>query len=176
VYGSFLFGGKKTRRLIHAEVTLYPGFSGGPLIGAAGNVIGINTSGELKMGSFTIPADQVARVTRDILEIGYVRMPWVGITVQQVDLPEHVAATVGDQQTGLKVLGIEDGSPSATAGLHAGDILVSIDDQPLEDVVDLQQPLCDELIGETLNFVAWRDTERHEFAVVPTTRPEQPCP
>jgi S1-C subfamily serine protease len=175
VFGSFRIGSKKTRQLIHAETTLYPGFSGGPLIDAAGAVIGINTSGEMQSGSYTIPAAQVMRVAKDILEIGYVRMPWVGITVQQIDLPPHISESLSGQTRGLVVLGVEEGAPSSEAGLLAGDILVAVEDQPLEDVTDLQQPLCDELIGESLTITGWRGDTRHDFVITPTARPEQPC-
>ena len=172
--GSFQYRTCRTGKMIHADPTLYPGFSGGPLISATGEVLGINTSGARQTGSITIPAGQVARVVRDIVEIGYVRTAWVGITVQQVDLPSHIRDAHPEQETGVLILGIEAGTPAAEAGLYVDDILVTVDDQPLVDVTDLQQLLCDELIGESLNVVAWRGENRVETTVKPVARPEQP--
>lgn len=172
--GSLQFKNYRTGQMIHADPTLYPGFSGGPLINSAGDVLGINTSGAWQSGSITIPADQISQIVGDIVKLGYVRTAWVGITVQQVDLPEHIRQAHPDQQTGVLVLGVEDGAPAATSGLYADDIMVSVDDQPLEDVTDLQQLLCGDLIGESVNVVAWRGTERHEITITPVARPEQP--
>lgn len=179
-FGSVVFiGSLRNRnpgagRVIHADATLYPGFSGGPLIDASGDVLGINTSGARQAGGITIPADQVSRVVRDIVEIGYVRTAWVGITLQQIDLPDHVREFHPDQQTGLIVLGIEENTPAADAGLFVDDILVTMDGQPLADVTDLKQVLCDELIGESLTVTAWRGDTRRDIVVTPVARPEQP--
>jgi serine protease Do len=137
-------------------------------------VLGINTSGAHQSGSITIPSKQVERVVRDIVDIGYVRTAWVGVTVQQIDLPEHIRAAHQDQATGVMILSIEEGTPAAVAGLYVDDILVSVDDQPLEDVTDLQQLLCDEVIGESLAVVAWRGDTRHDVTITPVARPEQP--
>lgn len=172
--GSIRFRDYPTGQVIHADPTLYPGFSGGPLINAAGEVLGINTSGSRQSGSITIPSPQVSRIVRDIVEIGHVRTAWVGITVQQVDLPEEVQAAFPDQPTAVQILGIEAGTPAADAGLRVDDILVTVDGQPLEDVTDLQHILCDELIGKQISIVAWRGDTRHEFHVIPVARPEQP--
>lgn len=172
--GSLRFRNYPTGQMIHADPTLYPGFSGGPLINAVGEVLGINTSGARQAGSITIPSPQVSRIVQDIVEIGYVRTAWVGITVQQVDLPEHIRVELPDQATGVRVLSVEARTPSADAGLYVDDILVTVADQPLEDVIDLQHILCDELIGEAITFVAWRGDTRHEILVIPVARPEQP--
>jgi S1-C subfamily serine protease len=177
-FGSVVFVGSPRNRnygagrVIHADATLYPGFSGGPLINANGEVLGINTSGARQSGSITIPADQVSRVVRDIVELGYVRTAWVGITLQQIDLPGHIRESLPDQQSGVLVLGIEENTPAANAGLFVNDILVTMDGQPLEDVTDLKHILCDELIGESLTIVAWRGETPHEISVTLVARPE----
>lgn len=172
--GSLRFRNYPTGQMIHADPTLYPGFSGGPLINATGEVLGINTSGSRQSGSITIPSSQITRIVQDIVEIGYVRTAWVGITVQQVDLPEHIRAERPDQLTGVQVLSVEARTPAETAGLYVNDILVTVDGQPLEDAIDLQQVLCDELIGKSITIVAWRGDTRHEVGVTPVARPEQP--
>lgn len=174
--GSFRYRKHRTNRMIHADPTLYPGFSGGPLINAAGEVLGINTSGARQTGSVTIPAAQVNHVVRDIVEIGYVRAAWIGVTVQQVDLPPHVRQAHPDQETAVMIMSVEEGTPAAEAKLYVGDMLVSLDDQTLEDVTDLQHILSYEQIGKPLGYVAWRGDTRHQGSVTPVARPEQPCP
>jgi S1-C subfamily serine protease len=173
--GSIRLRTYRTGSFIHADPTLYPGFSGGPLIDATGAVLGINSSGIRQAGSFTVPADQVSRIVQDIVEIGHVRTAWIGITVKRVDLPESARNHYPDHSAAVMISGIEQDSPAGKVGLHAGDILISVDEQPLEDVTDLQQILCNEHIGEPLKLVAWREDARVEITVVPVARPEQPC-
>lgn len=173
--GSIRLRSYQTGCFIHADPTLYPGFSGGPLIDASGAVLGINSSGIRQAGNFTIPSDQVDRIVQDIAEIGHVRTAWIGITVKRVDLPAAAREVFTDQVVAVMISGIEDGSPAASGGLHAGDILISVDDQPLEDVTDLKQILCNEQIGDPLQLVAWRNGARFDVSVIPVARPEQPC-
>lgn len=173
--GSLRFRSYRTGCLIHADPSLYPGFSGGPLISAEGTVFGINTSGARQVGSFTIPSNQVDRVVHDIVDLGYVRTAWIGITVKRIDLSDAARTEFSDQQSAVVITGFQENAPAAEAGLEAGDILVTVDDQPLEDVTDLKQILCDEHIGDPLKAVVWRNNERLEVSITPVARPEQPC-
>ncbi|HYJ13257.1 MAG TPA: S1C family serine protease [Thermomicrobiales bacterium] len=173
--GSIRLRSYRTGCFIHADPTLYPGFSGGPLIDATGAVLGINSSGIRQAGSFTVPADQVDRIVQDIVEIGHVRTAWIGITVKRGEMPESAQKSFTEQLGAVIISGIEPGSPAARVGLHAGDILISVDEQPLEDVTDLKHILCNEHIGDPLKIVAWRNDTRIDVTVTPVARPEQPC-
>ncbi len=159
-------------QLIHTDVTMFPGFSGGPLIDAAGNVAGINTSGLLRMANITIPISQVRAVTADILAYGYVRSGWIGVTVQPVALPAQARGEAEESDSGLLVSGIADGSPAAEAGLLLDDILVSVADQPLGDATDLKHALASEQIGQTLEFGILRGGVRQSVSITPIERPE----
>lgn len=159
-------------QLIHTDVTMLPGFSGGPLIDAAGGVAGINTSGLLRMANITIPIDQVRTVTSDILAYGYVRSGWIGVTVQPVALPVHARGDAEESDSGLLVSGIAEGSPAAEAGLLLGDILVSVADQPLGDATDLKHALGGEQIGRSLDFGILRGGSRRTVSITPIERPE----
>lgn len=170
--GSIRFRSYHTGCFIHADPTMYPGFSGGPLISATGEVLGINTSGVRQAGSFTVPSDQVSRIVRDIVEIGHVRTAWIGITVKRTDLPEALREEFPDQHSAVVISGLEEGAPASIVGLHVGDILVTVDDQPLEDVTDLKQILCEEHIGDPLKIVAWREGARVQIEITPVARPE----
>ncbi len=172
--GSIRFRNFRTGRLIHADPTLYPGFSGGPLIGSAGNAYGINTSGSSQTGGITIPASRVSKVVQDITRYGYVQTAWIGVTVQQVDLDEAAREIVAAQETALVVQGVNEETPAAAAGIQVGDILISMDGQPLEDVTDLQHVLCHERIGDIVTLGILRSGSSLAIDVTTVARPEHP--
>lgn len=159
-------------QLIHTDVTMLPGFSGGPLIDGAGNVAGINTSGLLRMANITIPVDQVRAVSADILAYGHVRSGWIGVTVQPVTLPAHALGETEESESGLLVSGIAEGSPAAEVGLLLGDILVSAADGPLGDATDLKHALGSEQIGQALDFGILRGGSRQTISITPVERPD----
>ncbi len=159
-------------QLIHTDVTMLPGFSGGPLIDATGSVTGVNTSGLLRMANITIPIDQVRAATSDILAYGYVRSGWIGVTVQPVTLPEYARGDAEERDSGLLVSGIADGSPAAQAGLLLGDILVSVADGPLGDATDLKHALGSERIGQALAFGILRGGASQTVSITPVERPD----
>lgn len=170
--GSIRFRNYRSGRMIHADPTMYPGFSGGPLISSAGTVYGINTSGAAQAGGITIPSGQVSRIVADIVEHGFVQTPWLGVTVQQVDLTPEASELFDGQETALVVQSVSEGTPAEAAGLATGDILITMDGQPLEDVPDLQQVLCHGRIGESVSLVVYRDQARHEITVTTVARPD----
>lgn len=158
-------------QLIHSSVTMLPGFSGGPLVDPLGQVAGINTSGLIWKSGITIPVDQIESIAADIVEFGYVRCAWIGVTVQPVELPESVRAEIDDQESGILVSGIAEGSPAATKGLLVGDILVSLDGHPLAEPEDLQQMLKSDLIDTPHDLTIVRGGALMTVAVVPGERP-----
>jgi len=160
-------------RLIHPEVTFLPGFSGGPLITAAAEVVGINTSGLTRAGGVAIPVDQVRRITSDIITFGYPRAGWIGVTVQQATIAEALRESVGDQEVGLLVVGIAPESPAEAAGLMVGDMLVTLADQALSDVGDLQLLLDGDRIGSALTATILRGGTLTSVEITPIERPGQ---
>jgi S1-C subfamily serine protease len=160
-------------KLVHAEVTFLPGFSGGPLINPAGEMVGINTSGLTRRGGVTIPVDQVRRITADIITFGYPRAGWIGVTVQPATIAEHLRESVGDQEIGLLIVGVAPESPAATAGLMVGDMLVTLADQTLSDVGDLQLLLDGDQIGNVLNAGILRGGTVTSIEITPIERPGQ---
>ena len=174
-FGSVVSVGRDRRSsspaaLITAEVTMLPGFSGGPLIDAAGDVAGLNTSGPARSGGVTIPVAQIERVAAEVQTHGRVRHGWLGVTLQSVALPE--GAATDEAGTGLLVVGLASGSPAASAGLIVGDILLALDDQDLVDVADLQQTLTGDRIGNAVPVRLLRGGEQTELSVTPIERPE----
>lgn len=130
------------RQVIRPDVTLYPGFSGGPLISAGGELLGMSSSG--RFGVLAVPAAQLEPIVAELLAHGRRRRAYLGMTSQPVALPDAAAA---GQETGLLVVGIEPESPAASGGLMVGDIVVGIGDAAIRDTDDLREALSPELAG-----------------------------
>lgn len=111
---------------VQASVRLAPGNSGGPLAGAGGRVIGINTmvAGHLALA---VPSNAV----RDFLAAGPGHA-WLGVAVHPVRLPR-----LNGHAFGLVLLEVEPGSPAAQASLMAGDILLGTEEEPFRSIEDL---------------------------------------
>jgi S1-C subfamily serine protease len=139
-----------TEGLIRPDLTMYPGFSGGPLVDIAGRMIGMNTSG-MGGNGLTIPVAVANPIVEQILTYGRIRRGYLGLTSQPVALPESIATTAG-QETGLLVIGVESDSPAADAGVMVGDILIGIDGHPMRDTDDLREALSSERAGQSASL------------------------
>jgi serine protease DegQ len=127
----------------------YPGFSGGPLIDVAGQVLGLNTSGLTRGASLAIPASIAWKIAAHLAEHGHLRRGYLGIRSQPVELPASSQEALGrGQKIGLLLVGIETGSPAAQGGMMVGDILVGIAGSPLEDPEELSGRLSPDLVGK----------------------------
>jgi S1-C subfamily serine protease len=139
--------GPRLERYIQTDATPYPGFSGGPLIDARGDVLGIMTAGPMRGSMFVIPAELAWRVAKTLEERGSVKRGYLGILSQPVRLPDGQRLGL-TQRGGLLVVGVEDGSPAGRGGLIVGDILATLDGQPVEDTEDLLVLLTGERVGQ----------------------------
>jgi len=157
-------------RYILSDLVMYPGFSGGPLLSAAGEVIGLNTSALLRGASLTVPAATLRRVVEALLAHGRVRRGFLGIGSQPVRLPDALAATLG-QETGLLLVSVEPGSPADQAGLLLGDTLVALGDQRIRHMDDLQAALSADRVGQTVTARIVRGGEVQERPVTIGERP-----
>jgi S1-C subfamily serine protease len=138
--------GARLERYIQTDATPYPGFSGGPLVDARGNVLGIMTTGLARGAALAIPAELAWRVAKTLEERGSIKRGYLGILSQPVHLPEGQRLGL-TQRGGLLVVGVEEGSPAGRGGLIIGDILATLDGQPVEDTEDLLVLLTGERVG-----------------------------
>jgi len=143
--------GGEIEGIIYADVTLYPGFSGGPLVDLAGRVVGLNTSRLTRQNSSAVPVVTLRRVANALLTHGRVRRGYLGIGAQQVPLPPALARQASiAQETALLIVTVEPQSPAEKAGLLMGDLLITLGDHPITDIGALHAALGSDRPGQTL--------------------------
>jgi S1-C subfamily serine protease len=136
---------------IQTETTSYPGFSGGPLVNTAGDVLGLNTSGLARGMALTIPVKFGWRIADALAKHGTVRRGYLGVRTQAVDIPESARkALKREQEHGLLVLWLEEKGPAEKSGLIVGDIIVAISAQAVGDPDDLFAALNGDIVGKSI--------------------------
>lgn len=166
--------GGQVDQFIRADVTLYPGFSGGPLVNAAGEIVGINTSGLSRNMGLTIPAATVNRVVDHLLSTGHIARGYLGVGLQPVRLPDTLKQAVGvSSDTGVIVISIEGGGPAEKAGLFIGDILITLDGTPATDTDAVQALLGPERIGTPLAAKIARGGAPVDVTITVGARPQR---
>lgn len=150
---------------IHSDVAMYPGFSGGPLLGVDGAVFGMNTSGFRSGVSTAIPLASIRESVATLLEKGKIQTGYLGVGVQTAQLPDGVAASL-EQEAGLLIVSIEADSPAANAGLLVGDILTALGGDAIEHVDELQVALARLAVGGEAAMQLARGGALHTGSVV----------
>lgn len=154
-------------RYMTTDTIPYPGFSGGPLINTAGQVLGINTSGLLRGTSLTLPHELAWGIGEIIARHGQVRRGYLGIRSQPVELQTaQLSALNREQSSGLLVVGIEKDSPASLAGLLVGDILIGYSGQAVSDPDDLIAQLVKATVGEQSTIEILRGVELLLLSVI----------
>ncbi|GAC1345993.1 MAG: trypsin-like peptidase domain-containing protein [Ktedonobacteraceae bacterium] len=141
--------GTTLERYIRTDATPYPGFSGGPLIDAQGEVLGIITTGLVNAVALAVPSSIAWAIADTLAQQGYIKRGYLGISSQLVHLPpqQRVGRT---QEHGLLIVKVDDDSPAHKGGLMLGDILVGLDGKTVNDTEDLQTVLTTNRVGKTV--------------------------
>jgi S1-C subfamily serine protease len=159
---------------LHLDLTLYPGFSGGPLVDVGGRVVGINTSGASRHWHLAIPAAAVHRVVDEFVRRGRIPRAYLGVSTQPVRLPEPLRQRLNlDQQTAVIVVEVQPGSPAAAAGLSIGDVIVSLGASRIADPTDLKSALRPDRVGESVTASVLRGGEPKDLEVTVGERPRR---
>lgn len=157
------WGGRLEQRL-ESDAGTFPGFSGGPLVTLAGEVVGLGTAALNRQGDTLIPAAAVSRVAGSLLTHGRIRRGYLGLAGQAVRLPEALAVGL-EQRLGLLLSAVEPDSPATAAGLALGDILLSLGGETVQHPSQLLALLDDTTIGKTLNVSFLRGGEVLERSI-----------
>ncbi|WP_280351252.1 DegQ family serine endoprotease [Pseudomonas sp. BN414] len=126
---------------IQTDVAINPGNSGGPLFNLDGEVVGINSqiftrSGGFMGLSFAIPIDVAMSVADQLKSEGKVSRGWLGVVIQEVN--KDLAESFGlDKPAGALVAQVQEGGPAAKGGLQVGDVILSMNGQPIVVSADL---------------------------------------
>lgn len=165
--------GGQIDRFVRLDLTLYPGFSGGPLVDGQGRVVGINTSGPRNM-VLAIPASTVTRVVDQLLEKGHIARSYLGLGMQSVRLPETFKRTLHlADDGGLIVVAVESESPAEKAGMLIGDVLIALDGTRVSDTADVQAILGPERVGTPVRVSIVRAGTSAELTITVGERPRR---
>ena len=150
--GRDLEGNTNIESFIQTDAAVNPGNSGGALVNARGELIGINTAISSKTGafvgySFAVPSNIAKKVVEDLMEYGNVQKALIGI---QYDPKE-------DNLEGVKILAITEGGGAEKAGLQVEDVIVKINDVKITKFSDLKGQLNAKRPGETIVVSVLRD-------------------
>jgi len=163
------------RHFIQTDASINPGNSGGPLLNIEGEIIGINTAIYQKAQGigFAIPVNKVRRVVNELLRAGEVRLPWIGVEVQDLTPDLKKAFQVSDHEGGILVSDVAQGSPAEQADIRRGDVLTKIHNMPLKEISDYRDALSEFTPGEQVRVSFFRKGREHSVAVQPTVFPPE---
>ncbi len=177
--------GMKIEDAIQTDASINPGNSGGPLLNMHGEVIGINTMIASNVGQsagigFAIPINTAKAVISDLLTLGRVRRPALGVTTIPID--SQLADQMGlAADYGLLILQVVPGGAADNAGLRGGseraflgntpimvggDLIVAVDGEQVEDQQELAQIMNHHRAGDTVRITVYRGKKKLELNVV----------
>ncbi|MEO8199399.1 MAG: trypsin-like peptidase domain-containing protein [Gemmatimonadota bacterium] len=166
------WSGGEIDRLIQSDLNLYPGFGGGPLIDAAGRVLGINSGRLSRPFATTIPVETVNRVIDQLASRGYVRRGYLGAGMQSVRLQPGVIQTLKlERDSGLLITTIQSDGPAANGGLFVGDVIVGLAGKPVTEPEDVLKVLGGDTAGTSLSLNLVRGGRLETVALLIGERP-----
>jgi S1-C subfamily serine protease len=149
--------GGLVERYLRTDVVPFPGFSGGPLINTEGKVVGLNTSGFTHGAAITIPAGLAWATAENLEKYGYVKRGYLGIRSQTVSVPGEMQKVLErNQETGLLIVHVEDGSPASAGNIMVGDILVGMDGKVITNHDMLMAGMTGQAVGEQVSLEVLR--------------------
>ena len=145
---------------IQTDASINSGNSGGPLFDMNGDVIGINTailgqSGSIGIG-FSIPSNSAKKVISQLIKFGETKRGWLGVRIQVVT--EEIADVEElDEPRGALVASVAEKSPSAKAGIKAGDIILEFNGTSIDEMKELPIIVAQTEVGKTVDVKIWRN-------------------
>ncbi len=166
--------GRLIDSVIQTDAALNPGNSGGPLVTASGEVVGINTAiiGMAQGICFSISASTVEFVAARLIRDGMVRRCYIGVAGQNVPLPRRVVRFHElARETGVRIQSTAPDGAARAAGLTSGDVIVAVDGIPVGDIDELHRLMTEERVGKPVPVTLLRLSQKLEVAVTPRESP-----
>jgi S1-C subfamily serine protease len=169
--------GRLIENVIQTDASLNPGNSGGPLVNARGEVVGVNTAiiRPAQGICFAIAVNTAKRVASQLMQYGRITRGYLGVSGQDIPLHRRIVRFHGlGREEGILVIGVEPDSPARKAGLREGDVIVAIGGEPVSGLDDLHRLLTEERIGKEATLEVIRGfTEKLALSVRPEMRRPQ---
>jgi S1-C subfamily serine protease len=164
--------GRLMDNIIQTDAALNPGNSGGPLVNARGEVIGVNTA-IVAAGQgicFAIAANTAKHIASLLIRDGKIARGYVGIAGSDVDIPRFLQRLHGlTQRRGILVQSVEPSSPASRAGVEPGDIVIALGAEPVEGVDGLHRVLTGhDRVDAPTTVSLLRRNERVQRTIIPS--------
>jgi len=159
--------------VIQTDAALNPGNSGGPLVNSRAEVVGVNTAVILGAQGicFSVAANTAQHVLTQVLQHGRVRRARLGIAGDQVALPQRLKARTGlTQDSAVRVVEVQPGSPAQSGGLEPGDVIVALDKDVVTGIDDIARILDGSRIDKRVAVRILREGRVETIEIVPTER------
>ena len=159
--------------VIQTDAAINPGNSGGPLVSSNGEVIGINTavSQNGQNIGFALPINVVKDSLKNFNEHGQFERPFLGVAFKIIG---RDIALLNNVPQGAFVQSVVAGSSAEKAGVKAGDIIIEIDKQRIEEGrIDLAKIVAGKKVGDTVSLVVWRDGKKLDLTAKLESAPNQ---
>ena len=158
-------------RYIDVDGSLPTGFGGGPLVSHDGKIVGVNTPG-LIQGGTTVPIETVRRAVEAARRGNGGERAYLGLGLQPAGLGDAQRA-VAKADGALLVVSVDPGGPGDKAGVAVGDLVLSLDGKPVNDLRELLRILLSHRGGETLAAEVLRGTDKRAVSLVLGTKPHR---
>ena len=162
--------GRLIDNVIQTDAALNPGNSGGPLVNARGEVIGVNTAVIVPAQGlcFAIAVNTAKFVAASLIKDGKVRRSYIGVAGQDVELQRRIVRLHElPVASGVLVLSVESASPAKRAGLRKGDIIVGFDSLPVASIDALHKILTVDKVDKPCPITILRDGGKRELGIMP---------
>ena len=157
--------GARVDRWLRLDLNPFTGFSGGPIVNARGEAIGMATSGP-RRSAVTIPGSTVNRVVDQLVQRGRIARGYLGVGMQPVAFPEGTRQSLGlSHDRGLLVVAVASGSPAETGGILLGDIIIAAEGSPIANIQSLQPFLDSENVGKAIAVDVVRGGQRVKLSI-----------
>ena len=156
---------------LQTDASINRGNSGGPLLNMKGEVVGINTAiAQRAQGiGFAIPSSMASQIIEQLKDNRRVSRGWLGVAIQNVD--SATAKALGmPNSTGALISSVLDGHPAAVAGIKEGDVIIAVNNQPIEDTEQLLRRIAMLTPGSKAIVSVWRNGKKEDFTLTVAER------